>query len=241
MGLDLYVGPLTRYYVGDWETIVQRIGREKGWEVSMRRPNEPKRSWFARILDHFRPRGTAAAAKAVERWRERLRKQLQLASLQWNEDPDAEYETDKPAWDCYGALVLWAAYDELSAASRRETADGWEQDPAYLTSLRNHESRYRHLIGDTQIWLPIQLDAPVLTQDVTGQSVTVGSSAQLFEELKQLNSRTWRATDQQISQWRHDGAEYGCELEISARFGFSVFYELARRSVAARLPMKLDY
>jgi len=34
----------------------------------------------------------------------------------------AEYATDKPAWDCYGALVLWAAYDELPTPSRRETA-----------------------------------------------------------------------------------------------------------------------
>jgi hypothetical protein len=71
--------------------------------------------------------------------------------------------------------------------------------------------------------------------------VVVGSSAQLLAELRELNSRTWRAEDQLISQWRSDGAEFGAPLEESARFGFAVFYELAARSVAARLPMKLDY
>jgi hypothetical protein len=30
MGLDIYVGSLTRYYRRDWETIVQQAGRELG-------------------------------------------------------------------------------------------------------------------------------------------------------------------------------------------------------------------
>ena len=30
MGLDIYVGPFTRYCSGDWETIVQRTAREQG-------------------------------------------------------------------------------------------------------------------------------------------------------------------------------------------------------------------
>ena len=33
MGLDIYVGPLCRYYTGAWETVVQRYGRETGTSV----------------------------------------------------------------------------------------------------------------------------------------------------------------------------------------------------------------
>ena len=33
MGLDVYVGSLTRYYAHDWETAVQRLGCEQGIPV----------------------------------------------------------------------------------------------------------------------------------------------------------------------------------------------------------------
>ena len=241
MGLDVYFGPLTRYYAGNWETILQQVEQESGVPVRVIRPSQPVLGWFGQVIDFIRPRGPAATAKAVRRWRDHLRNELGLMNLDWNEDPDTEYATDKPAWDCYGGLVLWAAYEELPGAKRRETAEGWDKDPAYLSSRVNPRSRYRHLIADSEIWIPVEFDAPLRTTAIVGDSVVVASSIQLLAELCELNSRTWNADDQQISRWRFDGAEYGGPLEISARFGFSIFYELARRSVAARLPMKLDY
>lgn len=240
MGLDVYVGSLTRYYSGNWETIVQQAGREQGLTVTVVRPGAAK-SWLGRLLGRFRPSGEASAAEAVRRWRDRVGGELGIAGLEWNEAPDAEYATDKPAWDCYGALALWASYDELPRAPRRETAEGWDQDSALLTSRMNPKSRYRHLVADTEIWLPVAFEQPLRTDALTGDSVVVGSSVRLLEELRELNDRTWAADDDRIAKWRYDGAEYGAPLEISARFGFSIFYDLTRRSVAARLPMKLDY
>ena len=38
MGLDVYAGPLSRYYAGDWLTVVQQLGREQGIAVEVRRP-----------------------------------------------------------------------------------------------------------------------------------------------------------------------------------------------------------
>lgn len=194
MGLDVYVGPLTRYYLGEWETVVQHLGREQGLEVSIERPLAPKRTWFESVVDRFRPNRRAAAIRAVRRWQQQLARQLRLPNIEWNDDPEGEYETDKPAWDSYGALMLWAAYEELSDA-----------------------------------------------QALTGESIVVGSSLHLLAALKHLNSCTWAASDHQIRTWRYDGAKYGGSLETSAQFGFSIFFELAQRSVAARLPMKLDY
>lgn len=200
MGLDVYVGPLTRYYTGDWETVVQRFGRESSIPVKTVRPNQAKKSWLAWLLDRLRPRGPAAAQRVVRRWRNRLRTELRIADLDWNEYPEAEYATDKPAWDCYGALVLWAAYDELPNAKRQETAEGWDKDSAYLTSRMNPRSRYRHLIADTEIWLPVEFEAPLRTSAIVGDNVVVGSSVRLLAELGELNSRTWKANDQQVSQ-----------------------------------------
>jgi hypothetical protein len=241
MGLDVYVGSLTRYYLGAWETIVPQAGRERGFQVSIERPFAPKQNWFERFVDRFRPKGTAAATRAVRRWQRQVARELRVPNLEWNEDREAEYETDKPAWDCYGALVLWAAYEELPSAHRRHSADGWEEDPAYAASRGNPQSKYRHLVADTQIWLPIEFDPPLATRALTGEPIVVGSSLRLLEELKRLNSCTWAATDQQIREWRYEGVDGGSSLKTSARFGFSIFFELAQRSVAARLPMKLDY
>ena len=241
MGLDIYVGPLTRYYLGEWETIVQRTGREHGFEVSIERPFAPKQSWFQRLVDHIRPQGTAATIRAVRRWQRQLARDLRLPNMEWNEGPDIEYETDKPEWDCYGALVLWAAYEEQPGAHRGDSAEGWEDDPAYAASRGNRHSKYRHLLGDTELWLPAEFDPPIATRALTGEPIVVGSSLRLLEELRYLNSSTWAASDQQIHEWRYEGAEYGVSLETRVRFGLSVFFELARRSIAGRLPMKLDY
>ena len=50
MGLDVYVGPLVRYYTGDWQTIVQQLGREAGTAVEVRRPAATKPSLIQRLL-----------------------------------------------------------------------------------------------------------------------------------------------------------------------------------------------
>ena len=65
MGLDIYVGPLTRYYTDNWKTIVQQAGEDNNIPVTVVRPNQPGHGWFGRLLDRFRPRGQDAAAKAV--------------------------------------------------------------------------------------------------------------------------------------------------------------------------------
>ena len=241
MSLDVYVGPLTRYYAGDWETIVQQVAKQSGIPVKIMRPPQPDAGWLEKLLERFRPRGLAPAAKAVHRWRDRLRRELGLPELDWNEAPEAEYATDKPAWDCYGALVLWAAYNELPKAKRRETAEKWEEDSAYATSRINTQSRYRHLFADTEIWLPVDFTNPLRTAAIGGCDVVVGSSIRLLAELRDLNARTWNVEDKQILDWRSDCPPPGAPLETSARFGFSIFYELTKRSVAAHLPMKLDY
>ena len=41
MGLDVYVGSLTRYLSGDWETVVQQWGRESGTPGNVVRAQNP--------------------------------------------------------------------------------------------------------------------------------------------------------------------------------------------------------
>lgn len=243
MGLDVYVGPLTRYYAGDWETIVQQVARQQGLQVQIVRPNQPQRGLFHRLRDRLFPRsaGPTAAYRAVSSWRRVLQKQSRIEAFAWNEVPEYEYFTDKPTWDCYGALLLWACYAHLPHAKHASVVGEWANDPAYQTLRCLPEHPYEHLLEDTEFWFPIEFSRPFRTTTILGESVSVGSSIGLLRELDRLNRHTWSASAEEIAQWRSNGADIGESLEPSARFAFGIFYELAQLAVQHRLPMKLDY
>ncbi|MBI2840465.1 MAG: hypothetical protein HYX75_19270 [Acidobacteria bacterium] len=244
MGLDVYVGPLSRYYSGQWETILQQLGRQSGLHVEVVRPTQPKISPVSRLIGRLTGhRVPPDPATLVAKWWATLCTHAPVgALLMWNDSVDGEYFTDKPAWDCYGALVLRAAYDEAPPAQRLVAAtDKWSKDPSYVNAIANPASRYRHLIANTELWLPVEFDPPFEAPMPVGDRAVIGSSVRLLSELRALNQNCWRASDGDIDGWRQEGAEYGAPLERSAMFGFAVFYTLACKSTALQLPMKLDY
>src|SRR5687768_14062080 len=95
VGLDVYVGPLTRYYTGDWETIIEQLGREGAFAVEVVRPDGEDQG--ERLTD------PAEVTELVLAWRTALSAAIGQ-ELEWIEDPSAPVFTDKPAWDGYGSL-----------------------------------------------------------------------------------------------------------------------------------------
>ncbi len=235
MGLDVYVGSLTRYYAGDWELMAQKAAKEMGLDLQVIRRHDPKDA--IRDPEEIRP--------TVLTWRENLTEALgeNLSKpLDWDEGPEAPYFTDKPAWDCYSDLLLWAAYDEQHNLNRPYgSVDQFGIDPAYVASTAtSFHSRYSHLY-EVELWLPGSFGFVFKTEDVGGNPILIGLSVALARQLKELNKRTWQASDQMIARWRQDGSEHGAPLECGARFAFSVFYQLAEEANVHRLPMRLDY
>jgi hypothetical protein len=87
MGLDVYVGSVTRYLIGDWETVVQKYGRESGAKVQIIRQHNPPDA----ITDPLE------VLPVVLRWRESLSQGLVAAGgpvLDWDERADSPYFTD---------------------------------------------------------------------------------------------------------------------------------------------------
>ena len=102
MGLDIYVGPLTRYHSGNWETLVQQYARLNGLKCQVVRPPSTDSS----------PRLSADQIReAVLAWQSGLAEALKQP-LKWSEDNSSDYFTEKPAWDCYSAVAVLAAHDE---------------------------------------------------------------------------------------------------------------------------------
>lgn len=221
MGLDVYVGPLTRYYVEGPADVVERIARHQDLPVT----------------DGLEAEEVLRAA--VVRWREGLSRWLgdRLAGpLDWDESVPAPCFTDKPGWDGYGGTLLLAAHDEHpELPSPAVVSADWPDDPAYqAASAPGAGSRYRQLLTP-ELWLPCRFAFTVRTQDITGEEVELGSSVALLDQLELLSTR-YRLDGQPP-----DPATDGHSLSAAAGNGLAVLLRLAERSVINRVPMKLDF
>ena len=240
MGLDVYAGPMTRYFSGDWQTAAQKFAAENGLELVTVRQGE----------DPANPPERAAAAdvqKLVTLWRDAMLTGLSNNGIDaepWNESLEAEYRTDKPAWDTYGQLLVWAAYAERSELSRPTAAvEDWEQDPAYrITQDPDVGTAFVNLLCGVEVWLPIEFDGWFQSILPTQRTVTFGSLPRLQLELDALNEATWHADADTVASWRRgDGIEHTAPLESKAQFAFSIFHALSNFAVTQRTPMLLDY
>jgi hypothetical protein len=127
MGLDLYVGTLSRYHSGDWETQLQKWARENGVGYQRVNPTDSGDSGPS----------TVDLVGVVQAWRSELSRRLGQelgTSLEWDERPEAPCFSLQLGWDPYADLLLWAAYAEHPDLSRPERGVHWTEDPEYQAS-----------------------------------------------------------------------------------------------------------
>jgi hypothetical protein len=221
VGLDVYVGSLTRYYVAGPADVVERIARHQDVPAT----------------DGLEAEEVIRAA--VMRWREGLTRWLgdRLAGpLDWDESGPAPGFTDKPGWDGYGGTLLLAAHDEHPELPPPAVVSAdWPDDPAYqAASAPGAGSRYRQLLTP-ELWLPCRFEFTVRTQDLTGEEVELGSSVALLEQLDLLAAR------HRLDGHPPEPSLDGHSLSAAAGNGLAVLRRLAERSVTYRVPMKLDF
>ena len=220
MGLDVYVGSLTRYYAEGPTDGVERIARHQ---------NVPFTAGQG---------GEEVIRAAVLAWRDGLGRWLgdRLAEpLDWDESSLAPCFTDKPGWDGYGGTLLLAAHDEHpELPTPAALSADWPDDPAYqASSAQGADSCYQQLLTP-ELWLPCRFGFTVRTQDITGQEVEVGSSVALLSQLDLLRHRHG-LNGEPVP------ADPERPLAAAASLGLGVLARLAERSIRHRLPMKLDF
>lgn len=242
MGLDVYVGPLSRYLVGDWLTIVQQAGAATGTVVQIHRASPQPDDAITDL---------AQVLQVVEQWRAVLTHAVG-AEATWPEGHDLPYFTDKPGWEGYGGLILLAAYEErpdlrpqargfFGLRRRRDSTSNFAGAAAYRAASAK-PSRYPTLLAGAEWWLPITADPGVfLAATPAGPQVLMGTVDQLVAELEDLAMRT-RLDDARLAESLEAGpppSEY--DVEEAGRFGLAVFLTLARQATANRQPLLLDY
>ena len=247
MGLDIYVGPLCRYYGGAWQTTIQQWGAQQGIAVEVVRPKPGsalQRLW-ARVRGKQSSSPPDDPKPMVLAWRAKLAAAGHFGDgerdCDWPEEMTLPYETDKPDFDGLIAAQLWAAYTELGNRERPKELTGQWQEDQVLSSVNELRggARWSQLYRP-ELWLPVRFHPVFEAADAGGTSRWIGSSPELLDQLRQVNDATWRATEGDILAGREEDFD-AQDFESHAKWGFSILYALTHSAVAYRRPMLLDY
>lgn len=235
MGVDIYVGTLTRYYARDWQTILQQTMPTKMHYFGKNAPKEGETLSQAEVL----PLVSAWRAQIAQFTKEHI-----PGDWNWDESPEVPYWTDKPGW--YGHNALRAvALDPRS--DRKKKID---KIPQYLPGewgklkISATATDYRHVIWP-QWWVPLSFAHMFTVPGVGNEPRTIGSIDRLIAELRRLNEATIGADAQKL-EWYRRANEFPEKLEdwlIEQAFGFglAMLMGLAEQAQRNRLPMLLDW
>jgi len=221
MALDVYVGSLTRYYAGDWESTADKKGK---------RTRPSGRTGAARAgagrADRASGKDSERIRKAVLTWRDGIKRALRQhldEPLDWAETTEAPWFTGRPGWDGFGSLVLWAAYAEQPGLRRPAALpEEWDDDPALVRSNADgFRSRYSHLVRNVELWLPCAFGFTFEGEDVDGRRIIVGSSTTLGRQLGELNAATWKMDGRELAALAKNRPN-GSALETCARHALAV-------------------
>jgi hypothetical protein len=235
MGLDLYVGPLTRYHLHDWLTITQQIGAREGIDVQIIRAHGDE--------DH--ETDPDVVRNAVREWQRWLGEGLG-GPVDWPEGTSQPYWTDKPDWDGFGAVLLLAAYDERPDLrpgpwDKNDDPRAFADAPAYQAASARPE-RYLTLLSGVEWWLPLAADPLVIEASrPTGQPTRMGSIDRLAAELRLLDERAGVLAGYDRADLRRGLLSNAPTVEELGRFGLAVMLDLVETAIEHRQPLLLDY
>lgn len=256
MGMDLYAGTLTRYYCRNWKTIVQQISERNGIAYSRITPDGQE------LADETEP--PEAVQADVECWRDRLLADLAAAGTAlyppWEENNEKPYYTDKPDWDAFGALILFAAAAVYGESAPETVGKNWdfESHPLVRRVMEDREKNWSLFTGATW-WLPIEDGFSFTGANPAGQSTVFATAGTLRAELARINELCWQADEEEILQWsKTEGYPADGTIDASgalsvvrehtvysteslAKFAFSLFWQAADYALTHHVPLLLDY
>lgn len=238
--MDVYVGSLTRYTLGDWLTVVQQVGLAQGHQVQVLRP------------DVTGPTDPTEVEGTVSAWQRELLEALG-GGTPWSEGPELPYWTDKPDWDGYGGLLLLAAYAErpdlAPSASRNPLRRGASDHPREFAKSEAFQAaskapqRFKTLLIGTQWWLPVETGGRAFrAPGPDGETRMMAAVATLLVELRALSEVVGLTDREECDALRRAGPPpTSDDVVASGRYGLAVFLGLASKAYLERQPLLLDF
>ncbi len=239
--LDIYAGPLTRYYTKNWKTKNQVMAEQSGVVYRQINPNDMSAS--------SEPQATPEQVQEiVGLWSTTVLTSLSSHVGQqlnpWVDKNDAPYYTNQLTWEAYNALVLWACFRECpELASKTPDLTNLQNNPAYeRINEDTFDSKYKNLTHGIELWLPGEYQIMFEGATITGSKALMSTTHLLQSQLKALNESTWKAYGMDINTWLKNGTPGPqASLETLAKYAFAVLTESVKFSQQHNLPIKLDY
>lgn len=253
MGLDIYAGTLVRYYTRNWKTANQKFCEANGFEYrQIRTDNAPRPS-------------VESVMPAVNNWVKKVIQVLHNSGVEsaeaWEENNEKPYYTEKPDWDAFNALLLYAASKILGKDFPKEFHKNTD---IYGHSLMKEmdetkNTRGRSLFGDICYWLPINETIMFSFPMPTGADANIAATGLLKSELSRINELGWNADRETILSWiSTEGYPADASVdknglmqqlnvneiyntESLAKFAFSILWEAVEFSENERVPIILDF
>ncbi len=200
MAVDLYVGSISRYLAGDWQTESQQLLAEAGATGAVQ-------PWHA---DGWQPLGRDEALASAVAWRdqaiaeaERAESDLPTTVTPWHEDPDSPYAVKRLSPDAISALTLILFYEDLRDLPDR-VPNPLGSDPRVAAKQHDLE----HLVAASSlacdIWIPgdFLVSHGIAWPRYTDSSkARVGSLALLKIVLNQIESASWPDLPEALHQF----------------------------------------
>lgn len=255
MGLDIYAGTLSRYYMRNWKTITQQFCEENGMQYSQIHPT-----------GYEEENGTATETEnQVRLWQEQLVNALKSSGAKevkvWQDDHDTKpYYTHKPDWDALGALLLYATGNLLKVRYPKD----YKKNTNYhdvLKLMGVHTTSYKQwsLFNDVCHYLPIEERLVFKYPLPNGRENMLSTVACLKYELEKINEAGWKADEATILEWVNTEG-YPVEGQISgngllrflpkrnvysteslAKFAFSILWQAVKFAEKEQVTIVLDY
>jgi hypothetical protein len=230
MGLDVYVGPLSRYYAGALETDDPLIARQRvvEWQSDL---SDVLMGSVGRLAWAESPTDDYVTDKLG--WGPFVAVCLLAARFDGLQDRVPEAVPTAPR-----AMKLWGRLGRRTQAAEplgHRIGRLLGRSSTYAPPPR----RFTQIVGP-EIWLPLDASVVIETADALGVRRTFGSIGMLLAELRQLNAQTYRASDETLSEWARKAPDDDA-FEPAAQFGLAVMLKLAAVAVDRRQPLVLDY
>jgi hypothetical protein len=239
MGMDIYVGPLCRYYAHDWETPTARWARERGIPhrtntASGERKKENPREYQPVILG----------------WRHLITAPLKaagVARVEWDERTNSPYYAAQLWPELRASLVITAAYAQVpeltlpDAIPEGDTREFFARDAAIAAMGAAYRDSLTPHLHRCEMWLPLKFQSPVEIETPPGPVRPVGSSLSLRNELAGLAKWLGVDPDNRDTLATESARTDIPRLRTLAVGALSVWWPLCRESIERSLPMVLDY
>lgn len=232
MAFDIYAGTFTRFYTREWENVVQRQARLDGTQYTMIYADGDEG-----------PPSKEEVSSEVAAWRDEINEALaehKLGPIEWAEDDSQPYFTDRPGWEGYSGLQLWAAYAERQGSKPPYALPrSWAEDAVWDAVMSNEAEIHFRTILQATVWLPGDFEFVFKFAGLTEDEVMIASTGRLAAQLRELGERqlNWQKPPL-LEKFR---TTKSIPLQEAAEWGRSSFLSVVDEAVKARVPFMLSF